>query len=298
MLLFMLLVCGLSACQTPTQRVYEAGERAGFKRQTVTANGYALMVMSAERESDPQYLHVYLEGDGVPWIKRTMVAADPTSDSVLMLDLMAIDAQTSVYIGRPCYNGTALSPKCDSRLWTSGRYSVTVVDAMADALRQVLAKKNYPFVRLFGHSGGGALAMLLAERFEQVTDVITIAGNLDTEAWVAHHGYSPLYSSLNPKDRVALPSDVRQWHWVGGRDRVVPANILQAVISTQANALGIVVANYSHNCCWHTLWPDALEQIVNQRINPIPGRVFSLPDMKTVGGDGKPWQSVKPIGLQ
>lgn len=284
---------GLSACQTPAQRVFEAGERAGFSLQTVTANGYALLVMSAERERDSQYLHVYLEGDGVPWIKRNTVAADPTSDSVLMLDLMAIDAQSSLYIGRPCYNGTALTPPCNSRLWTSGRYSITVVDAMADALRQMLANKNYRYIRLFGHSGGGALAMLLAERFEQVTDVVTIAGNLDTEGWIAHHGYTPLYSSLNPSDRAALPSDIRQWHWVGSRDRVIPANILQPFITKQANALGILVTNYSHNCCWRTLWPDALEQIVNQRIDPLSGKVFSVPDMKSVGGDGKPWQSAK-----
>jgi pimeloyl-ACP methyl ester carboxylesterase len=249
-----------------------------------------MMVMSAKRETNSQYLHVYLEGDGVPWTKRTIIAADPTSDSVLMLDLMAIDTQDSVYIGRPCYNGTARAPGCDNRLWTSGRYSITVVEAMAGALRQLLKKTGHRYVRLFGHSGGGALAMLLAERFEQVTDVVTLAGNLDTAAWVTHHGYTPLYSSLNPSDRVPLPSTVRQWHWVAGRDRVIPAEILLPFIRRQPNALGVVVSNYSHNCCWQSMWPAALEQIVNLGLTQIPGDIFTIPDVNIVGRDVRRWQ--------
>ena len=283
----------LSACQTPVQRIFDSGERAGFNRQTAAANGFDLMVMTSKRSVASEYLHVYLEGDGVPWYKTTTVASDPTSASVLMLDLMALDKSNSVYIGRPCYNGTSLAPECENRMWTSARYSTTVVDAMASVLNQFLSKHDYRYIRLFGHSGGGALAMLLAERFEQVTDVVSIAGNLDINAWTSHHGYTPLYSSLNPSDRPALRAGVRQWHWMGGRDKVIPPALVVPFIQSQANAFSSTLLNYSHNCCWRTIWPQVLRKVGDQRVDGMPGKVFKTPDQSVVGVDGLHWQPLR-----
>ena len=288
-LVLLLSIVFLSACQSATQRVFESGKRAGFSRQTAAANGYDLMVMSSNRPATSEYLHVYIEGDGVPWSKTTVIASDPTSAYVLMLDLMALDKSDSVYIGRPCYNGTAFGPECDNRMWTSARYSTKVVDAMASALIQYMSKRDYRYIRLFGHSGGGTLAMLLAERFEQVTDVVTIAGNLNISAWTNHHGYTPLYSSLNPSDQPALGQGVRQWHWMGGRDVVIPPVLIVPFIQSQANAFGSSVANYSHNCCWQTIWPQVLGKINDRRVDGMPGEVFKTPDQSVVGVDGLAW---------
>ncbi len=285
----------LAACQSATQRVFENGKRAGFNRQTAVANGFDLMVMSSNRPTTSEYLHVYLEGDGVPWAKTTVIAADPTSASVLMLDLMALDQSDSVYIGRPCYNGTAFEPECNKRLWTSARYSIKVVDAMASALTEYMSKRDYRYIRLFGHSGGGALAMLLAERFEQVTDVITIAGNLNIRAWTSHHGYTPLYSSLNPSDQPALGQGLRQWHWMGGRDVVIPPALITPFIQSQTNAFGSTLPNYSHNCCWQTIWPQVLLKIKDRRIDGMPGDVIKTPDENVVGVDGLEWS--RAIGV-
>ncbi len=292
-LVFLLIVVFLSACQSASQRVFESGERAGFNRQTAAANGFDLMVMSSTKPVTSVYLHVYLEGDGVPWRKKTVIASDPTSASVLMLDLMALDTSDSVYIGRPCYNGTAREPECDKRLWTSARYSSTVVDSMASALTQYMDKRNYRFIRLFGHSGGGALAMLLANRFDQVTDVVTIAGNLNTTAWTSHHGYTPLYSSLNPSEQPALAPSVRQWHWMGGKDSVIPPALIAPFIQSQANAISSTMLNFSHNCCWQTIWPRLLRSIGDRRVDSLPGSVIKTPDQGLLGVDGQGW-SVAP----
>ena len=288
-LVFLITIVLLSACQSASQRVFENGKRAGFSRQTAVANGYDLMVMSSNRPAKSEYLHVYLEGDGVPWTKKTVMASDPTSASVLMLDLMALDNSDGVYIGRPCYNGTALEPECNKRMWTSARYSITVIDALASALSQYLSKRDYRYIRLFGHSGGGALAMLLAGRFEQVTDVVTIAGNLNTTAWTSHHGYTPLYSSLNPADQPALENSVRQWHWMGGRDIVIPPALITPFIQSQANAFSGTILNYSHNCCWQSIWPQVLRSINDRRVEGLPGEVFKTPDQSVVGVDGLEW---------
>ncbi len=288
-LVCLLTLVFLSACQSATQRVFESGKRAGFSRQTATANGFDLMVMSSNRPAASEYLHVYIEGDGVPWYKTTVIASDPTSASVLMLDLMALDVSDSVYIGRPCYNGTALEPECDKRMWTSARYSTTVVDAMAYAIYQYMSRRDYRYIRLFGHSGGGALAMLLAERFEQVTDVVTIAGNLNINAWTSHHGYTPLYSSLNPSDQPALGPGIRQWHWMGGRDSVIPPVLIAPFIQSQTNAFSSTVLNYSHNCCWENIWPQVLRKISDRRVDGMPGEVLKTPDQSAVGVDGLQW---------
>ena len=70
------------------------------------------------------------------------------------------------------------------RLWTSARYGDEAVASMAAALRPDLAMESgYDRVVWVGHSGGGALAMLLAERVPETTAVVTIAADLDTEAW-------------------------------------------------------------------------------------------------------------------
>ena len=182
--------------------------RAGGFSHTVFDNGAPVV--------DDGVLHVYLEGDGTPWRHRTVIMPDPTPRRPLMLGLMALDPDASVYVGRPCYNGTYAEPGCDNRLWTSDRYSergrVEHDERGAPPRR---AGRGAARVRLFGHSGGAALALLIAERLPTAVDaVLTLAGNLDTDAWTTHHGYSPLYGSINPAGRAPLAP---------ARARVAPA---------------------------------------------------------------------------
>jgi len=283
--LVLLFAVVLQSCVAPapvTKLDTFAGQQ-GFAREKLRVEGFDLLLyrqhltmakgLAHESLSDSA-LHIYLEGDGSPWRHRVIVMPDPTPRRPLMLELMTKDANPSVYVGRPCYNGTSRDPGCDSRLWTSGRYSEQVVNSMAAAINVLVKRWNPSEIRLFGHSGGGALSYLLAEQLPLVTQIVTVAGNLDTDAWTDHHGYTPLYSSLNPAKQAPLREDVTQWHLVGGKDQVIPPQLVRPFISAQKNATGIYFNNYNHGCCWGTLWPLVLKAIRTSEIKHIPGDKF------------------------
>lgn len=286
----------LQGCATPSAKLNDYASGQGFERSTLRVKGFKLLVYKntesfARKKSSvtsaTEILHVYLEGDGSPWRYRTVVMPDPTPRNPLMLRLMALDEQESVYIGRPCYNGTSADPGCESRLWTSGRYSNQVVESMAAAI-DVLSKRLKPDeIRLFGHSGGGALALLLAEKLPLVTHVVTIAGNLDTDAWTDHHGYTPLFSSLNPAKQPTLRQQVKQWHLVGGRDTVIPVQIVKPFVSSQVAASGFLYQGYDHGCCWVNLWPTVLSALRTRSSRPMLGSQFKTAASHAGSGDSQ-----------
>ncbi|MCP4692075.1 MAG: alpha/beta hydrolase [Desulfobacterales bacterium] len=207
-------------------------------------------------------LHVYLEGDGAPFIDGRAPSADPTPANPLMLRLMALDPNPALYLGRPCYFGlSSTSPSCHPYYWTSGRYSSRVVESMAAALGRFLKENRYDGVVFLGHSGGGVLAMLLAPYFKETIAVVTAASNLDIDAWCERRGYGPLTGSLNPATRPALPKSIRQLHYAGGRDENVPPELIEPVVSFQENATFTVMDDFDHACCWGRIWPSILKEI-------------------------------------
>lgn len=246
----------LSSCATPTEHFDELALRFGFRRELV--RGVQFDHVTYRNVAAGDLLHIYLEGDGLPWLRRTIIAADPTPRQALMLELMALDKAPSLYLGRPCYHGLAQSPPCSAELWTSRRYSLEVVESMAAALNNILARTDYAGLVFIGYSGGGALAMLLAERFSQTCAVLTIAANLDTAGWTSHHGYSPLQGSLNPATRPPLPSRIKQLHFIGGQDENILGDLILPVVKSQLGAAFVVFESFDHTCCWRAEWPAIL----------------------------------------
>jgi pimeloyl-ACP methyl ester carboxylesterase len=94
---------------------------------------------------------------------------------------------------------------------------------MAAASRRLLADRGADRVVWLGYSGGGVLAMLLAARVPETIGVVTIAANLDVQAWAAQQGGSPLIGSLDP-----------------AREPPLPAHVF---------------------CCWTALWPSILMEV-------------------------------------
>ena len=139
------------------------------------------------------------------------------------------------------------------------RYSDEVVSSMTDAVRTAALQAKAPSVALVGYSGGGVLAVLIAERLDNVSAVITIGANLDTDAWTKHHGYLPLTGSLNPASSTAQ----HRWpeiHLYGARDTTVPAATTEAYFKRYPGAQRQIVDANDHVCCWIEQWPQLWRQ--------------------------------------
>jgi len=259
--LFLLLSTTLSACSTPSQRLNSEAVHAGYTRLMLEGKEFQHVAYFKQGSGVSGVLHVYLEGDGTPWLSEDRIARDPTPRNPLMLRLMTIDPYPSLYLGRPCYNGLADSPECNPFYWTFGRFSPQVVDSMAAALRRFLQSRGRRAVAFFGYSGGGVLAMLLAERFEETESVITIAANLDIDKWCEYNGYTPLVGSLNPATRPLLSSEIRQLHLAGALDQNVPPSLIEPAVARQLNAKFVVVDEFDHRCCWEEIWGSILAAV-------------------------------------
>lgn len=207
-------------------------------------------------------LHVYLENDGRPWRTPREISADPNPRRPLMLEALAGDRAPALYLGRPCYLvGPPLPAGCSPLLWTHRRYAPEVVDSLAAALAHFLDERPHEQLVFLGHSGGGTLAVLLAERFAQTRAVVTLAANLDLGAWSRLHGYSPLDGSLDPRTRPPLPPTVAQWHYVGELDREVPPTLAQGYRIDHPRAGVEAVPGQDHACCWLEHWPAVLARL-------------------------------------
>jgi pimeloyl-ACP methyl ester carboxylesterase len=232
----------------------------------VRGDPFALLVLGRPRPTTRR-LHVYLEGDGSPWLGG-LPTLDPTPRKPMAVALMARDPTPSVYLGRPCYHRTPREvAACDPALWTSDRYSETVVASMAAAMKQIVAAEAVEEIVWFGYSGGGSLAVLLAPRLPQTLAVITIAANLDIDAWADLHGDARLTGSLNAARQPPLPDRIVQIHYAGGRDRLVPVDIVRRGVRGTARL--VVEPQFDHVCCWALAWPRILSA-VDQTIRPQP----------------------------
>ena len=252
---FALLLC---ACATPSQRFADEAKALGFASGIVQGDGFRHVVYFAQVDEPADALHVYVEHDGTPWIGATRVSDDPTPRTPYALALMARDRGPRLFLGRPCYFETRADPGCSPLAWTQRRYAPEVVASMAAALRAFLERHPHRHVVLIGYSGGGTLAWLLASRVPQTRAVVTIAANLDTDAWTALHDYTPMSGSLDPAREPALPKTIVHVAFVGGRDTNVPPAVAQAFAAHHPETRVVEIAAFDHACCWIERWPELL----------------------------------------
>lgn len=259
--LILMLASVLVACSTPQTRIEALAIAHGLEPLVLTGGEFELRAYFKPSSTGDRALRVYLEGDGTPWIGRGRVSSDPTPRHPLALRLMIADPDPALYLGRPCYHDRVDAGPCRPALWTQARYSSLVVESMAAALRSFVIAHDVERLTLIGYSGGGVLAWLLAERLPDVDRLVTIAANLDIDAWTDRHGYSRLTHSLNPATGPPLPDGIEQIHLVGSRDTNVPVEILASLPMQASTRAAILVLEADHGCCWDTMWPTLLARL-------------------------------------
>lgn len=210
-------------------------------------------------------LSVYIEGDGYAFINRHRLSDDPTPRRPVALELAVRDpAPNVVYLARPCqYVTGAHRRNCHPAYWSVARYAEEVVAAINAAIDRLLTVSGAPRVALYGYSGGGAVALLVAARRSDVLRVVTVAGVLDSDTWTGLDGMAPLSASLNPADLAARLVRVPQWHFVGAKDTVVSAQVARSYAArfpTGQMPVIRVVPGMDHDCCWADHWPELLRQ--------------------------------------
>ena len=255
----------LFACTSTGQRINNIARDAGLARRTVHGLDFQHVVYSnaAAVAGHVTRLLVFLEGDGRPWSENGREPSmDPTTRNPIALQLLARTAAAGIYVSRPCYQ-QLLAAKCTNEIWTSGRYSRAVVDSMTTAIDAVAREAGAKELVLVGHSGGGTLAVLIGERAQNVAAVITIAANLDIDAWTQSHRYLPLSTSLNPAQS-ELPHPWRELHFSGARDIVVPNDTTTAYFEKYPQARQRTLPDYGHVCCWIDAWPTLAAEISQQ----------------------------------
>jgi len=200
---------------------------------------------------------VFIDGDGNSWLRNGRASEDPTPTDPLALRLLLQTPERGIYLARPCSFGARADPRCAPAVWTVDRYSEVVIASMQAALAAYLTDEP---VVLVGYSGGGVLAVQLAERIEHAVGVITVAANLDIARWALRHGYTPELARRSAPLRFPLRRPLLQLHVFGGRDDNAPYALAADLLAADPRAQVKVFPAADHDCCWQELWPAIAAQ--------------------------------------
>jgi len=280
----LILFALLTGCASNGQRIDRVATAAGMRCIAAETGGYGSYIyMKREAPQGTGQLTVFLEGDGRPWRNGVEPSVDPTTGNPVSLQLLLRTPSMAAYVTRPCYHDLR-GPRCTPERWTMARYAEDIVASMTEAVRIARREAGAQQVVLVGYSGGGTLAVLVAERLDNVAAVVTISANLDVDAWVRHHRYLPLTGSLNP----ASSERSHPWpelHLHGGKDAVVPAATTAHYFERYPHAKQIVMEHHDHVCCWVEEWPQLWEQLGHSLLNasraasPTSGKSVNTPSM-------------------
>jgi hypothetical protein len=181
----------LTACShtTPAHQFNLYAKQLGFERHSILGKPFQHTLYSplvrAKTKIRANTLHVYIDGDGSPFLQHRYPTVDPTPQRTILLDLMRKDPQQSIYLGRPCYHqqATPKSPVTDPlchranhRYWTNERYAKVIVESLFVALKRYVqrhyAADDSLSIVLIGFSGGGTLSMLLAPYVSDLSQLL------------------------------------------------------------------------------------------------------------------------------
>lgn len=267
-----LCIISLEACRS----VPSYSERYGIA-ETLSAtknwNGYNIQTDSFLLRSysfkdliSTNHITVYIEGDGLAWLSRDQPSSNPTPANPLALELALSQPKgTAIYLARPCQY--VADPSCSQKYWTNMRFASNIVSSVNQAISNLKSKYSASSIELVGYSGGASIASLVAAERDDVTRIISVAGNIDHSAWTAYHKVSPLKGSLNAINSINTLKNIRQQHFVGAEDKTIPAKLMSSYLNMYPHDSEVfltVIDNFDHSCCWIEKWPQLWAELPNK----------------------------------
>ncbi len=217
---------------------------ASFTYKEIQTDGFRLASwQKIEQPNKPFY--IFIEGDGHSFTSRGRPTSNPTPRGGTLRKIAFTSTQANVvYLGRPCQFVT--DETCVQTDWTTARFSQKAVDSTAQAIKSIT---NQP-VTLIGFSGGAQIAGLVAVLNPEIKikKLISIAGNLDHEAWVKKKKLIPLKDSISLADYRKQYLKFPQLHYVGEKDTVIPKEITYDFVDNEN--LIILYPEASHGYGW------------------------------------------------
>jgi len=262
-----LLSSGCVSKLSPKVRQHTAdtvAQAGNLVQQKIATDDFLLTTYQRfDATADNKQMVVYIEGDGMAWISRDQLSNNPTPVQPIALKLASIDTNVNVlYIARPCqYLWPQKMNRCSSRYWSDKRGSEEVISSINQAISIVKQKQNISSIRLIGYSGGGGIAALIADRRADVSEFVSVSGNLNYKLFTQTHNLSPMNGSIDPITVANQIDSIPQIHYVGADDKIIPRQIALS-FSDKVK----VINNVSHDN-----WPDKWAQIlktVNHDLSP------------------------------
>ncbi len=239
----------LSGCANHADLFNQWASAQGASAEIIETSRFPLMSVSEPNLGKKRSLAIYIEGDGRAWATSSQPSTDPSPRHYLMADFAINGRHPGIYLARPCQ--FVMTDKCTTKLWTDQRFGREVVDSFHDALNAFKVRHGAMGLELIGYSGGATIALLLAAERKDVTHIQTLAGNVDPDAWIERHGLTALKGSLDPLVYADKLGSIKQRHYVGTRDSVIPSDLVKQFIDkTQARCAEVIEVTAGHATGW------------------------------------------------
>jgi hypothetical protein len=244
---------GCASEQTRLNRALDIAAQHDYITEIISTN-FPIKIFHQNHNS--KLAAIYLEGDGLVINKHGEVAFNPSPTDPMALRLAVVDNRqiSKIVINRPYHYFS--NTNANSKYWTTARYSPEIIRAILETIKTYQQKFKFETIEIVAYSGGAAVALLLASHLNNITRIVSFAGNLDHVNWTKYHDAQPLFESLDPLQDKAAIAKIPQTHFVGESDDNTTVDLAQTYKQkvSSDNIIIVPIPGFSHDSNWPQIW--------------------------------------------